>query len=159
VTGDNLIVSDTRFDERYLKLLDTFLEAGMNAGVKNFDGNTPLHFLRATTPLSRATGIVERLLDAGANIDARNRASHSPLLLMVRNEMHDGAVFKLLLQMGADPEFKSVQGHGINRLGNDKNKRLVRSILSSLKIDDAMGDLANEDVAPKSGSSSGFGIL
>ena len=159
VTGDNLIVADRRFDERYLKVLDIFLEAGVNVGVKNFDGNTPLHFLRANTPLGRAKAIIERLLDAGANIDARNRSTLSPLLLMARNDLGDGSVFKLMLQMGADPDLKSIQGNGLSRLGSNENKRLVRSILSSLMIDDAMGGETTEEVQPKLGSSSGFGIL
>lgn len=71
--------------------------------------------LRQLTPLMLAAAygspeLLNLLLDAGANINAKDCRGMTPLMLSVASETQRADVVKLLLKRGADPSVKSLAG-------------------------------------------------
>jgi ankyrin repeat protein len=129
-------------EDRHLKTTQVLLEAGANPMFRSFAGNTPLHTLALASDkrmtLDRARGLVKMLLEAGADIEAKNREGLTPLLLSVKTGTSHAAVLPALLDAGADSAAVTLQGSSITRLGSPEVKRQVKSILMSLKMREAM---------------------
>jgi ankyrin repeat protein len=67
------------------------------------------------TPLLLTTtfgppSLAKRLLDLGANVNAKDVRGMTPLMLAVATDRQDSAMIRLLLDRGADPAAKSVAG-------------------------------------------------
>jgi ankyrin repeat protein len=94
---------------RKLKIADALIAAGANVGTADYYGMTPLHAIAST---SMEDAVVEqwisRLLELGAEVDARTRSGVTPLMNATRAK-HLGAV-KRLLAAGADPSARSNDG-------------------------------------------------
>ena len=89
------------------------LENIQNIDAVDEDGLTALHRAASKGDVSE----VERLLAAGANVDAKTRAyvpvisrSSTPLIIAIRHEHID--VMRLLLDRGADIDACNVGGYG-----------------------------------------------
>ena len=74
-------------------------------------GNTPLHFAAF---LGCGVGIVNALLDAGADIEARDLGGETPLRFAV--ESGNPETVKALLNAGADREARNTDGMTPNQL-------------------------------------------
>lgn len=81
------------------------LAAGASAEATDGRGNTPLHALHHTIVPKKVKGLVAALVDAGADVDARNNAGSTPLgMAAVQPARSDGmCVIHDLLAVGADP--------------------------------------------------------
>ena len=77
-----------------VNLVKALLAAGAKPNLKNFKGNTPLHF--ATNP-----AIIRELVKAGADVNARNDDSNTPLM-EAANSVTIAAVQTLLTIPGVD---------------------------------------------------------
>ena len=90
-----------------IEAVNTLLGAGIDVTVKSTDGETALH--RATEELTYQKGnityrnsakIIQALIDAGANVDARDNKQQTPLHLAYKHA--NGRAMKKLLEHGAD---------------------------------------------------------
>jgi uncharacterized protein len=97
--------ADGRLDE-----VRRLLAAGADANARDDNGWSPLHFAAQ----SSSAGITEALLTARAEIDPRDSAGNTPLSNAVFSSAGDGAVIKLLRDVGADPH--AVNDSGVSPL-------------------------------------------
>lgn len=91
------------------------IQEGFDVNYQDEDnGYTPLHLMGFTqTKHHSFPRIVKRLLDAGANPNARNTNGDTPLMLMsgdIRFGVNSAQSAEYLLQAGADPTIKSKDG-------------------------------------------------
>ena len=99
------------------------LDCGADPNRPDAGGATPLHaaFAGSSTSGLPATGradagIVEALLNAGGDPNARNHREHTPLSLVVGDPHHrtdQPALVRLLLAHGADPETRGPKGTAV----------------------------------------------
>lgn len=75
-------------------------------GMVALDKITPLMLAVTFGPLE----VVQALIDAGADVNARDLRGMTPLIYSVSSETQDAAIVKLLLAKGADPDVKSNAG-------------------------------------------------
>ncbi len=79
------------------------LDCGIDPNLRDSDGNTMLH-------LANNQDVVSVLLKGGADINAKNHQGFSPLAMQLRNiprHVDFGAIVRLLLQNGADPDYQN----------------------------------------------------
>ncbi|MFF7967060.1 ankyrin repeat domain-containing protein [Streptomyces sp. NPDC007903] len=88
--------------------LRVLLAGGAAAQAVDDAGWTPLHFAAQ----AQAPSAVEVLLAAGAAVDAADRHGNTPLWRAVFCSQGDGAMTRLLLEAGADPDRGN--GHGVS---------------------------------------------
>ena len=81
----------------YKEVIQTLLDAGAKAEVKDIFGRTPLHM---TAARNEDPAVVQVLLDAGADIEARDDQDWTPLRYAAGNESPE--VIQTLLDAGAD---------------------------------------------------------
>jgi ankyrin repeat protein len=87
--------------EGRLEDLAELLGAGADPSVVDKQGFTPLHFAAQ----SLDPGAVRLLIDAGADIEARNVHGATPLLVALTNVRDsEGDAVRILLDAGADPD-------------------------------------------------------
>ena len=95
-----------------VETMSVLLNAGADVGVRGGKyGNTPLHFAAF---LGCGVGIVNSLLDAGADIEARDLGGETPLHFAV--ESGNPETVKALLNAGADREARNTDGMTPNQL-------------------------------------------
>ena len=85
--------------------VEALLGGGASPNSSNNRGDTPLH-----AGITRV-GAVGALLDAGADASATNREGLTPLQLFARDGTNTGTQVKLLINAGADPDFKAPNGN------------------------------------------------
>jgi ankyrin repeat protein len=116
--------------------------------------------------VSATTEIASELLAAGLRIDLRNERGYTPLMEAVSHKNLKAVRF--LMEMGANPDIKSLKGKPLSSLTRtDSVRRELISDELARSLESALGDVAcgssNEDVADvdrSSPSSSGsFGML
>ncbi|MFJ3717946.1 ankyrin repeat domain-containing protein [Streptomyces sp. NPDC090057] len=88
--------------------LRRLLAGGAAAEAADDEGWTPLHFA-AQAQAQSAVGV---LLAVGAAVDAADRYGNTPLWRAVFCSQGEGAVIRLLLEAGADPDRGN--GHGVS---------------------------------------------
>jgi hypothetical protein len=103
-----LMVAARRSSPQVVSLL---IAAGADATLSDLDGNTPLHHL-ARILSDDTIESVKILIDAKANLEARNREGKTPLLMAAQNLNLSGV--KALLRSGADKS--AVDDKGLNVL-------------------------------------------
>lgn len=104
-------------------IVQALLVRGADASRADTIGNTALHaiaqFAWAAADAEPARTVIERLLDAGGNLNARDADGSSPLLLLLGSRADAGlpvnnhgllALLKLLLARGADPGAQDLRG-------------------------------------------------
>ena len=95
--------SSTFFKKASVRDVKHCLSEGANINAKaGYFGKTPLHW---AAEASEAPGVVKALLDAGANVNVRDRASLTPLHWAAEASETPGVV-KVLVDAGADLEAK-----------------------------------------------------
>ncbi len=113
-------------DEEAIQLL---LDAGLEPGLRDAEGWTPLHSAAAFNVGEGAADVARVLLDAGADLESRTGANETPLHLTARlgGRME---VLVLLLDRGADPNARDADGwtplHGASAEGSPE---MVRALL------------------------------
>ena len=75
------------------------LSAGADANVQDDDGWTPLHFAAQANSAS----VTKSLLSSGAQTELKDSYGNTPLFRAVFAYQSDGAVIRLLLNAGANP--------------------------------------------------------
>lgn len=74
--------------------------------------------------------LIQTLLDAGANVNAKDVRGMTPLMLAVATDHQDPAVIRLLLSRGADPQMKDESGFSAmdwaRRAGQPKGMELLK---------------------------------
>jgi len=101
-----------------LPAVQLLLSKGADVNVANNFGGAvkfgPIQLVKLTPLMIAApycpAPVVKTLLDAGARVNAQDIRGMTPLMLSVASENQDPAVFRLLLQSGADAEIKSQAG-------------------------------------------------
>jgi ankyrin repeat protein len=86
--------------------VDALLANGVDPGVTDHQGFTPLHFAAQQQSYAAA----RLLLDHGAPVDSQNVFGNSPLFTAVFNSKGDGAVIELLRGHGADARLVNASG-------------------------------------------------
>jgi ankyrin repeat protein len=101
-----------------LETVRDFLEYNVDPNIISLDGNTPLHVLshagyeeNDNDASERISGIIDLLLDAGADINQQNKRGETPLLYSLYYVADNGGdVLKKLLEKGADPNIQDKSG-------------------------------------------------
>ena len=101
-----LMMAARRLNPQVVNLL---IAAGADAALTDLNGNTPLHHLSKTLN-EESESSIKLLLDAKANLEARNRDGKTPLLLAAQNLNLAGV--KALIRSGADKN--AVDDQGVN---------------------------------------------
>ncbi len=138
-------------------LVDAFISAGANVNVLDDCGNTPIHFalFKLWPPCMQNTKnaayifemirqellpefkyllepefiIVKRLIEAGANINAKNNYGVSPLHLLACFEKTD--ILEAFIEAGADLNSMRANGHTPMHDALPKNKAFIKVMLSA----------------------------
>lgn len=87
--------------ERQMQVIGQLIGAGFDLNVADSEGNTPLHFAAVGEAYGNPHA-AQLLIDAGADVDRRNRTGRTPLA----HHLHEGVptdLVDVLLQAGADP--------------------------------------------------------
>ena len=97
-------------------------------------GETALHvFARASsTSATNASEILDLLLKAGANLEARDAANNTPILLVSDLDPENNAILKLLMAAGADMTAENAAGDTllVRACKSSKNTKLAKMLLS-----------------------------
>jgi len=117
-----------------MKILIKLLSLDVDVNVHDFAGFTPLHhcFTCYGTELTFKMG--ERILKAGANVNAPNRLGETSLLTISKTNNY--TAMTLLLEYGADPYFKDNYGfsaHLITRINPKSQKLFVKYYKKNMK--------------------------
>ena len=86
------------------------LQHGADLHRTNNSGETPLHVAVFTGVSAAHVGVIKALLDAGARPSAVDGNGLTALQRFSRHSENNGAIVRLLLQAGADPDRKDPQG-------------------------------------------------
>ena len=86
------------------------LQHGANLHRTNNSGETPLHVAVFTGVSAAHVGVIKALLDAGARPSAVDGNGLTVLQRFSRHSENNGAIVRLLLQAGADPDRKDPRG-------------------------------------------------
>ncbi len=87
------------------------LAKGADPTLVDQDGSTPLHYLALNWKPGKMAKTIDLLLDAGADIDARDKAGRTPLMMTVYNNRDQEKAAAILLGKGANPNLTDNQGN------------------------------------------------
>ena len=109
-------------------VIQTLLDAGAKAEVKDIFGKTPLHM---TAALSDDPAAVQALLDAGADIEAKDDQDWTPLRYAAGNENPE--VIQTLLDAGADIRADTGSGRTVlhSVAAGNKNPEVIQTLLKA----------------------------
>ena len=110
----------------HMKILIKLLSLGVDVNVHDIAGFTPLHHCVSAFGNEVTFKMAERLLRAGANVNAKNRFGETPLINLAMTTHYDAV--ELLLKYEADPYMKENDGcsaHSMTRY-NPRMQSLFR---------------------------------
>jgi len=87
------------------------LAKGADPTIADQDGSTPLHYLALSWKPEKMEKTIDLLLEAGANIDARNKAGRTPLMMTAYNNRDQEKASAMLLEKGANPNLTDNKGN------------------------------------------------
>ena len=95
-------------------ILYRFLDLTVDCNVGDADGNTPLHLAVGSTARDGKHEIIKALVKAGADLNKKNKAGFSPILLMTNYlEDRDGVLWHSLISAGIDLNAKDPAGRTV----------------------------------------------
>ena len=104
------------------------LDAGADAGAKDFIGWTPLHFAaRSNMGAEEGAGCLSMIIAKGVTVDARDNGGTTPL--MVASAANNAAAVKLLLKAGADPSLTDRTGRNALSYAQLRNAKECAALL------------------------------
>ena len=111
------------------------LAAGADPNKQNHAGDTPLH-AAVGNGSKLSNGMVEALVEGGAQGDVVGAGGETPLQLFVRVGSNDGRIVKALVDAGADVDAKNPEGESplhtaIRNGGSSENDRVVEALLAA----------------------------
>jgi hypothetical protein len=109
VNGADSVGNSTLADEirqRHDDIVDELISAGANVNTANASGVTPL--MGAIGANLESTRVLQRLLDAGADIDEQDKGGQTALMYAAKYRRKEAV--KLLLARGANPTIRDNQG-------------------------------------------------
>lgn len=86
------------------------LKIGLDPNEKDCYGNTPLHYAARLKNVE----LINKLLEAGANVDAENLDGITPLRESMRSNPVSREVVEIFLNHGADVKRKNINGSSIS---------------------------------------------
>ncbi|OQR92376.1 myosin [Thraustotheca clavata] len=117
-----------------IKVLEALVRSEETLELDDDHGNTPLHFAVGTSrriSSSVAYHMVSLLLEAGANVHARNNKGHTPIIVhMMTMRKDDPTIVKMLLHEGADVE-SEIEGESLLQVAVAQHMPTVASVLVS----------------------------
>ncbi|KAG6578035.1 Myosin-like protein [Phytophthora cinnamomi] len=115
-----------------LQVLDALL--GHESGEElllapDFNGNTALHFATGNWRLPSCLAVTERLLEAGASVDAQNKRGLTPLAVhMLTLKIDNPTLVVKLLEAGADPNTEA-EGVAVLHLAARRDLPVISGVL------------------------------
>lgn len=119
-----------------LQMISSLLKAGASANIGDRLGRTPLHLA-----VERLADITRQLIDAGANVNARNAGGITVLMTAAGNGRRD--LVETLLEAGARLDFKDYQGNSILDWSGRSGNRALTDFLQP-KLARAVADAPEE---------------
>jgi hypothetical protein len=124
-------------------MLETLLQGGADPNVRSPNGNTPLHSLcldLGGTPerMHERMELVNVLIAAKADVNARNQANMTPLMLAV--QWNQPEIVRTLLQHGADVSAVNEQGRNAMQIAIDMGAGGPSQVQSSTKLQKLLRD-------------------
>ncbi len=92
----------------HMKILIKLISLGVEVNVHDVAGFTPLHHCVSASGNEATLKMAERLLKAGAKVNAQNRFGETPLALAANTPNYEAV--ELLLKYGGDPYIKDNDG-------------------------------------------------
>lgn len=90
--------------------IQQFIEAGCNLEKTDLDGNTALHIvIEKQSPYVQQ--LAKMLIDAEANLDARNKKGETPLIIASKSNPVSDELCQLLIAAGADQSVRDNNGN------------------------------------------------
>jgi len=114
--------------EQDLSGLRAAIDDGCPVDAANRQGFTALH----VAAQEHAIEVMDQLLQAGADVDARNFYGNTPLWVAVFNSRGRGEAIELLLRNGADPDAINHAGRSPRQLGEAIGNRDVTRVFDAL---------------------------
>ncbi len=87
------------------------LAKGADPTLADQDGSTPLHYLALSWKPEKMEKTIDLLLEAGGDIDARNKAGRTPLMMTAYNNHDQEKASAMLLAKGANPNLSDNKGN------------------------------------------------
>jgi len=109
----------------HMKILIKLLTLGCDINVKDFAGFTPLHHCCTMYGNDVTLKMAERLIRAGANVNAKNRFGSTALQEVTMSYKYD--FIKLLLENGADPYLKD--NDGVSTLVMSRHNPIMKELI------------------------------
>lgn len=130
------------YSDKKEEIIQILLKKGANVDLEDVDGNTALHLI--AKGYNSTESAVQNLLDAKSDVNAKNKAGMTPLMLC-----RDVKAMKILIMYGAhldlvDQSGKTALIHCLNQYGSDKHLK-VKALLTAkcdLNIRDVEGKTA-----------------
>ena len=130
------------------EVVEVLLNEKASAKIASEKGRTCLHYLQAFEP-DVVGRIANRLLDAGADIEAKDDSDETPLFSACLMRQGTGAVpaVDVLIQRGASPAAISSSGYScIDQAATNLDPALLRALLQSAVFSDERGAMVSVDV-------------
>lgn len=130
-------------------VIDALLFAGADPNLKNRHGNTPFHVMKYDVDVA----LICRLLDAGADLEARNIAGQTVLFTHFTSPGLDiegrPELFETLINQGARTDTRDYKGRTLWHHGCEKGRRLdhLRSLGLEPTVTDHEGNTPLHEVA------------
>ena len=121
--GRTLLINAAFYDR--LKIVEYLIGKNVNINAADKDYFTALHAAAMKCNIE----IMEILLKAGADVNAKNVFGNNPIMAMILSGRTNIEAYKLLMKYGADPSIKNIAGNSAIDIAVISQKTEIASIL------------------------------